>query len=805
MASVYTNDLRLEEIGSGEQSGTWGDTTNTNLELISEALSYDTEAITTNADTHTSTVADGAADAARAMYIKYTGTLDSTCTITIAPNTISRVHLIENATSGSQNIIISQGSGANVTIPPGDTKAVYLDGAGSGAAVTDAFASLSVVDLKVQDDLTVTDDATIGGDLTVNGDTITFTSANSQDPLLMLKNTTNDANGARLSFIKDKGAAGASGDDIGTIAFIGDNSAQEQTTFASIVAEAANATDTDEAGKISFFVSESNGTSAQLTAGLIIEGEEGTDGEVDVTIGAATTSLTTIAGDMTLAHDGAVLGFGHDTDVTITHVHNNGLQFDSSYALYFRDTALYIHSSTDGQLDLVADSEIEITAPTIDMDGNTDISGYVHPGWILPRANSSQTAGENLNYWKLGRLYLAGPEGAEINMWTKPGYSSGGTNAAKVTVVLRGAADATALDGIHWAEGEVNEPPVRDFGYVPVSGSDYTFDIYVKLGNFSSLAHQVITGGTWTESVASTSSTSAPTNFVSLPTEKALWLNHYEIMSSTQGATVFNQQGYDQDFRVESNNNVATFFVDGGTDGVGINSSAPISYANGQAVLFIEDDTNPAIAISDTGQSKDYFIVANGSALNFNYADGSNSGSASNITSLLSLDNGGTVVVGKSSSSATTAGVEFDGTGNVTATKSSGNTYYLNDTSANKFYVNANGGIYNYSGNNVNLSDEREKKNITTLGSKWDAVKKWDLKEFHYNADADSDSKKVGVIAQDLEDDHPELVTEFDLTDTTKRKAVKEQQITWMAIKALQEAMTRIETLEAKVATLEGA
>jgi hypothetical protein len=79
------------------------------------------------------------------------------------------MHFIENGTSGSQNIIISQGSGANVTIPAGDTKAVYLDGAGSGAAVVDAFASLNVVDLKVQDDLTVTDDATIGGTLGVTG------------------------------------------------------------------------------------------------------------------------------------------------------------------------------------------------------------------------------------------------------------------------------------------------------------------------------------------------------------------------------------------------------------------------------------------------------------------------------------------------------------------------------------------------------------------------------------------------------------------------------------------------------------
>ena len=55
MASAYTNDLRLEEITTGEQSGTWGDTTNTNLELISEAFSFGTEAITSNADTHTTT------------------------------------------------------------------------------------------------------------------------------------------------------------------------------------------------------------------------------------------------------------------------------------------------------------------------------------------------------------------------------------------------------------------------------------------------------------------------------------------------------------------------------------------------------------------------------------------------------------------------------------------------------------------------------------------------------------------------------------------------------------------------------
>jgi len=143
--ATYVNNLRLKEIATGDESGTWGTTTNTNLELLGEALGFGTEGITTNADTHTTTVADGSADAGRAVYIIYTGTLDSACTITIGPNTMKRVHIIKNGTSGSQNIIIKQGSGATITIANGQTKVVSLDGAGSGAAVTEVFSALSLV------------------------------------------------------------------------------------------------------------------------------------------------------------------------------------------------------------------------------------------------------------------------------------------------------------------------------------------------------------------------------------------------------------------------------------------------------------------------------------------------------------------------------------------------------------------------------------------------------------------------------------------------------------------------------------
>ena len=143
MASVFTNNLRLNEMGTGDQSGTWGVTTNTNLQLIGEALGYGTEAISTNATAHSSVVADGTSDAARAMYVKYTGTLNATCTITISPNTMKRVQIIENATSCSQSIIIKQGSGSTLTIANGETKICVLDGAGASAAVFEGFEGLN--------------------------------------------------------------------------------------------------------------------------------------------------------------------------------------------------------------------------------------------------------------------------------------------------------------------------------------------------------------------------------------------------------------------------------------------------------------------------------------------------------------------------------------------------------------------------------------------------------------------------------------------------------------------------------------
>ena len=166
MASSYTTSFGIEKIGSGEQSGAWGTTTNHNLDILDRISSYKAVAITTNADTHTLTVREaspgsGTENLQDGMYrvIKFTGALDSNCTVTVAPNTTAAFFIIINATtdsgsSGPYSVILTQGSGANITVENGKSATVYMDGAGSGAAVIDALSNLQLATITASGDIT---------------------------------------------------------------------------------------------------------------------------------------------------------------------------------------------------------------------------------------------------------------------------------------------------------------------------------------------------------------------------------------------------------------------------------------------------------------------------------------------------------------------------------------------------------------------------------------------------------------------------------------------------------------------------
>ena len=82
-----------------------------------------------------------------------------------------------------------------------------------------------------------------------------------------------------------------------------------------------------------------------------------------------------VGDDLTLDSDAAVLGFGANKDVTITHVHDTGVLLNDAMVVQFRDSAINIGSPADGDLDINADDEIELNSTLIDINGNVEISG----------------------------------------------------------------------------------------------------------------------------------------------------------------------------------------------------------------------------------------------------------------------------------------------------------------------------------------------------------------------------------------------------------------------------------------------
>ena len=118
-----------------------------------------------------------------------------------------------------------------------------------------------------------------------------------------------------------------------------------------------------------------------LTAGGILktddttEATSTTDGSLQTDGGLSVVKDAVFGDDVKLLSDAAVLNFGADSDVTLTHVADTALLLNSSRQLQFGDSGTYIHQSADGVLDLVSDTEVEINGTTIDINGDLDISG----------------------------------------------------------------------------------------------------------------------------------------------------------------------------------------------------------------------------------------------------------------------------------------------------------------------------------------------------------------------------------------------------------------------------------------------
>ena len=515
--AVYTNDLRLKEIATGDESGTWGTSTNTNLSLIADAFGFGTEAISTNADTHTTTIADGSADPGRSIFLKYTGTLDSACTITIGPNTVSKLWLIENATSGSQNIIIKQGSGATVTIANGQTKAIYSDGAGSGGAMVDAFQDLSIPDLFIDDDLTFTSDSAVitfgaDGDTTLthtDGSGLTLNSTNK----LMFNDASQFIQGSSATVLSlgatDEIDLTATAIDInGTIDVSGTSTLGGNTTI--LPSSDGDALIVGKSGGANLHIFANDSALLMTNASGAGSGRDG----FQITNGNVLTEIDTVAKISVSASEVAINDASADTDFRVEGDSNaNLLVVDASadkIGIGVAAPTELLHLQGDGADLLITDAGGGQTAKIGSTGSNNG---------IIELNNSSHTSTVVLN--TSGDSYLNG--GSVGIGLTSPGrLLTLFNNDQPVFQITNNTSGTASTRGL--------------IQYVATGTSDAIFD---NQGAGS--------GG--------------PLLFQQAGTER---------FRLNTGEAVVNESSNDYDFRVESNGNTNAIFVDAGNDRVGI-------------------------------------------------------------------------------------------------------------------------------------------------------------------------------------------------------------------------------------------
>ena len=330
MASSYTG-LGTELMTTGENAGTWGSTTNTNLQILEQISGgYTAQSIAGGVQTTTLSVSDGSTGAVLAhRVIEFTGTITGNQTVTI-PLDVQQLYVIKNNTSGAYtvNFKYATGSGDSVTWGASDkgTKLVYAaaDHATNPNLVDSNIGGVGAVDLN-------------GATLTLDADGDTDITADTDDQI-------------------DIKIAGADDFQFTANTF----TAQSGSTIA---AQALTATTITASG----IVKTDDTTEATST----------TDGSLQTDGGLSVAKDAVFGDDVKLLSDSAVLSFGADSDTTLTHTDGTGLTLNSTNKLLFGDTGTYIHQSADGVLDLVSDTEIEINATTIDINGAVAMDGAI--------------------------------------------------------------------------------------------------------------------------------------------------------------------------------------------------------------------------------------------------------------------------------------------------------------------------------------------------------------------------------------------------------------------------------------------
>jgi hypothetical protein len=807
--ATYLNDLRLTELATGEGSGTWGTTTNLSLELIGEALGFATQQVFGSDADATTTIADGASDPARAMYFKITsaGSLTATRTCTIAPNTISRVMFIENATTGSQSIAISQGSGASVTILAGKTAVVYLDGAGATAAVVDAMAG---VDPGVTDTLTEVlsgaNNLIIDNGQAITTNTINETTAASGVTIdsVLLKDDGVNATNLEITNIKanDGTSAGSIADSTGVVTLASsvlttadinggtiDGTTLGATTPASVAATTLSTTGIatfndnvyiptntagmflGSAGVFEYGVSR-NGTTLQIHSGsatprLTING----------TTGAATFSgsgtdrseLVFLTANSAAPAEALRLDYLKNATFsgTVTATQFSSTSSNASLPSFGVSAGNGMYNAGTNVLGFSTNS---LNRMTLDASGNLGL-GVVPSAWISVYKSIE---------FGIGAAVIGRTDDSSLSILTNLYrnsvgdyiYKNTGDLATLMTTESGGFSWNTAASGTAGGTASLSNIMTLD-----ASGDLTTTGAATFGGNVVGLTF---------ESSVSSSSTNLATN-----SGGSLTLKN----TSVTDGNFSNIGGYNSNTLVTSQINFVNVSQASRTGAITFNVHNGASMPE---VGRFDASGNFLVGASSTGEA--HILQSSG---------------ASKLT--LSVTN---------ANATTPYGQKI----NFSAAAPNDATYYFltcADTSATRATIRSNGGLANYSANDANLSDEREKNQFGLLGSTTACLREWEIVKYLYKDEDQTLDPKYGVIAQQVAPHCPEVITDWvkvkgvdevlwtdedelpegvavgdvktAAVQQVDRIGVKEQQMFWMLVKSHQEALDTIDALTARL------
>jgi hypothetical protein len=854
--ATYLNDLRLTELATGEGSGTWGTTTNLSLELIGEALGFATQQVFGSDADATTTIADGASDPARAMYFKITsaGSLTATRTCTIAPNTVSRVMFIENATTGSQSIAISQGSGASVTILAGKTAVVYLDGAGSGAAVVDAMAGVdpgvtdTLAEVLAAGNTSGANNLIIDNGQAITTNTINETTAASGVTIdsVLLKDDGVNATNLEITNLKanDGTSAGSIADSTGVVTLASSVLTTADINGGTIDGTTLGATTPASVAATTGSFSSTLGVTGAATFSSTVAGAfNGTLGATTPASVAATTLSTT--GAATFSGLVAVSPASGTAAITFTSGGAGSEVFSINGQIPgVSNTGFAIRNVTDSRNDL-----------TIDGTGAATFGGTLSSGGITTTGNTAAgtaSAGD-------GRLFPNNAYGAfvygngttyDVALGQRSTGVALGVPAGTTNVVIPtgnvGIGTAAPESIVHIKDsGNVSTTLQIEgaaTGYAPVINFDG-----IVAGNADYLLGEI--NGSWDTHTNVVSAIRFESGADTTNKDDGL----ISFWTSSSGPTL------EERMRLDANGNLGLGVVPSAW-ATSVYKAIQLGASNGVGLIAARVDAVNEVSFGlnwyyDGGANAEY--TASGYATNYAQGSGAHrwqtaaSGTAGdNITwtDAMALDASGNLLVGASSTGEAHI-LQSSGASKLTLSVTNANattpygqkinfsaaapndaTYYFltcADTSAQRATIRSNGGLANYSANDANLSDEREKNQFGLLGSTTACLREWEIVKYLYKDEDQTLDPKYGVIAQQVAPHCPEVITDWvkvkgvdevlwtdedelpegvavgdvktAAVQQVDRIGVKEQQMFWMLVKSHQEALDTIDALTARL------